>query len=85
MTDPSDLTDLAARHAGEPPPLTLAHCLAQAAWWIRKAAEIGQAELAEPAEIEISEYWRGRAETAEAEVRAGEIKGMGIDEDKGIV
>lgn len=85
MTDSSDLAGLAARHANDTPPLTLAYCLAQAAYWIRKAAEIGTAAVETAPEIETSEYWRGRAEEAERMIRAGEIKGLDIDEDQVIV
>lgn len=63
--------DYPSDRANEAPWLTLAHCLAQAAWWIQRAAEIGAAELETAGvETEVSEYWRGRAEEAERQLRA---------------
>lgn len=85
MTDSSDLAGLAAYHAPDAPALTLAECLAQAAFWIQKAAEIGTAAVETAPEIETAEYWRQRAEEAERMIKAGAVKGMGINEDQEII
>lgn len=64
--------------------LPLATCRAMVDYWQRRAAEAGTAAGATPDEIETSEYWRLRAEEAERQIRAGAVKGLGIDEDREI-